>query len=152
MVNLESGPELAKNLKDYKMNILKRELLCWCSLEIFLSDLSMESFARVPVRPLCLGRTEDIARIASVDRIAGRRIGEGIVRGTWLPDSTPGSSGHVHRVSFLFDEEYIRKSTLAKRCYAQVDPTRISDGSHLWHLDCDPEDEVVYFHDFTGQA
>jgi len=110
-------------------NVAKRQFLVRPQLDLYLDNV--ETFLPVMKNPAnvpCLGRSQDLAWIETVEEIEVEPVEEGMVQGTLVPFPQPDASGLVLVLPDYFDnadEGYTRNVAKMRSFQAVMSPTHI---------------------------
>jgi CRISPR-associated protein Cas5t len=92
-------------------NVAKRQFLVQPQLDLYLDNLDLRPIFENPMNVPCLGRSQDVAWIKTVDVLEVERVEQGTVHGTLLPFPQEGASGLILVLPEYFgndDEGYTR--------------------------------------------
>jgi len=153
---LQTDKKFGRLSENPERGVAKRQFHVSPSLDLYLTDVSLESVFYSPVATPCLGRSQDIAWICTVNRIQltsvdTGRLGSTLVR---FPNAQAGGLilppladfyindqlGHIRRAGRYTRYQYVRKNT------------RVSASSDLllFHPSDSASDEhVVILHNLT---
>lgn len=128
--------------------IAKRQFHIKPNLDLYLDNPSYKTHFEYPANLPCLGRSQDLAWIRSVEEVEAEPVEEGTVRGTLIPFPEPNAAGLILLLPDYFDNSdfgYAREiGKLGKYQAVKYDtPARIRRAD-LVRLRT--SDEVIYLH------
>ncbi|QXO95659.1 type I-B CRISPR-associated protein Cas5b [Methanospirillum purgamenti] len=127
-----------------KSNIITREFLFNCTLNLYLDDFKFEYYLKHPNYPLVLGRQADLAYVRKISRINLEETEDVTLSNTMIPfDGT--IPGQVVSLPTFFTDESTRKPQDVRTFLILDSPQSIPYGLY------DPERNCgVYLHDYTN--
>jgi CRISPR-associated protein Cas5t len=155
-LDLERTTRLMMEKKTHRLRlqpergIAKRQFHVRPRLDLYLDKLEFRSVFESPENPPCLGRSQDVAWVTTVEEVEAESAKEGYIRGTLIPFPEPNAGGVILRLPEYFDNVdagYTRR--IAKLGMYQAikydSPANIRrDG--LVHLRGQPEGTTIYLH------
>ncbi len=130
-------------LDDVKPNITRREFLVTPNLFLYTPDTSLRETFERPHYPLLLGRSTELATVASIAEIELQKVSQTTYQDTLIPFPHPQIHGQVQALPTHFTAEIPRKP-LGTRAYCLV-TEKINYQGEAYH---DPEKNWgVYLHE-----
>lgn len=130
--------------------VAKRQFHIYPQLDLYLDNVEFRTVFESPKNTPCLGRSQDVAWVTSVDVLDAESVPAGVVRGTLIPYPQPEAGGLILRLPDFFenaDTGYTRR--IGKLGMYQVSkhdaPTRIRREG-LVRVEGSPDDNVIYLH------
>lgn len=117
-LDLERTQRLMMNTKTRRLRpqpergIAKRQFHVRPQLDLYLDNIELRTVFESPENCPCLGRSQDVAWITTVDVVDAESVAEGIVRGTLIPFPEPSAGGIILRLPECFynsDTGYTRR-------------------------------------------
>lgn len=128
--------------------IAKRQFHVNPALDIYLDELSYKRHFEYPANAPCLGRSQDLAWINTVEEIDVELVQEGTVRGTLIPFPEPNAAGLILLLPDYFDNSdfgYAREiGKIGKYQAVKYDTPAKIRRENLFKLQ--KSDEVIYLH------
>lgn len=131
--------------------IAKRQFHIRPELDLYMDSTSFKGYFEYPANCLCLGRSQDVAWILTVEDIDAEPVEEGTVRGTLVPFPEPNAAGLILLLPDYFENSdygYTRETgKLAKYQAVKYEtPARIIR-NNLFRLN--DSGETIYLHSLT---
>jgi CRISPR-associated protein Cas5t len=117
-LDLERTQRLMMNIRTRRLRphpergIAKRQFHVRPELDLYLDNLAFRSVFESPQNLPCLGRSQDVGWITSVEILNAEPVEEGIVRGTLIPFPESSAGGIILRLPEYFsntDSGYTRR-------------------------------------------
>ncbi len=133
--------------------IRRREFMIEPSLLLYLSNIELKDYFLCPKGVITLGRSQDVARIETVEVVEIEHITEGYVGGTLIPvnNNDTLSEGMFFRLPEKMEYDVVRRmrKPVNNRLFLATDPfteigTKVSREKSLYKLQ--NSNEVFYLH------
>jgi CRISPR-associated protein Cas5t len=85
--------------------IAKRQFHVRPQLDLFLDNLAFRDFFENPKNAACIGRSQDVAWIKSIEKVEAEPCAEGVVRGSLIPFPQPGANGQILNLPDYFHNQ-----------------------------------------------
>jgi CRISPR-associated protein Cas5t len=130
--------------------IAKRQFHVRPQLDLYLDNLDFRTAFEEPQNPPCLGRSQDVAWITTVEEVDAEPVTEGIVRGTLIPFPEPSAGGVILRLPEYFDNAdtgYTRRvGKLGMYQVIKFDTPALVQRARLVHVEGQTEEHAIYLH------